>query len=238
MGSLVKAMRKIICLFLSCFASLYGLDHEDRLLLSIEELKENVFSTLPSVFGWCTQEKAQNFIDLVLEVKPQVYVEIGVFGGSSLFPVASALQFLGDGIIIGIDPWDKNETLQYFDPIQDAVDYQWWKNLNFERVYYSYLNLLKRFELEEYCITMKMTAAKAVTKIHSPIDILYIDGNHSQECSLQDVELYLPKVRRGGYIWMNDTLWAARQDAVELLMRHCEIVKIIDSGNCVLFKKR
>ncbi len=203
----------------------------------VDAMKAHVCNILPTLDGWCTKERALNFIDLVLEVKPEVYVEIGVFGGSSFFPVASALKHLQHGIIIGIDPWDKLECIKHFDPIHEQENLQWWGSLNLNYIHYSFLNLLKTHKLEKYSKIIRETSEEAISQIDT-IDILYIDGNHSEECSIQDVNLYLPKVRQGGYIWMNDTLWEQRQIAVDLLLDSCDVVKIIENGNCVLFKKR
>ncbi len=203
----------------------------------VDSLKAKVLAALPSLEGWCSQEKALAFIDLTLEVKPKVYVEIGVFGGRSIFPVASALKFLGQGIVIGIDPWDKVEAIKYYDPVEDQTNLQWWAKVNFYYVYSSYLSMLKKYDLEKFCKTIRASAEEAVSEIES-IDILYLDGNHCEEPSLQDVTLYLPKVKSGGYIWMNDTLWPERQAAAEMLLQECDAVKLIDNGNCILFKKR
>ncbi len=204
----------------------------------IDDLKQYVAKYLPSFEGWCSKEKAFHFIDLVLETRPSRCVEIGVFGGSSIFPVASALKLLDeDGVVIGIDPWDKLECIKYFDPVKDEVDLKWWGNLNLDRIYYSYTNLIRRFNLQDYCLTIRATSKDAVSEIDE-IDILYIDGNHGEEATNLDVQLYLPKVRSGGYIWMNDSLWESRQDALDLLLEECDAVKIIDNGNCILFKKR
>ena len=89
-------MKKILILC-CCFFSLSA----DT---GIDALKQNVQTVLPTLEGWCSKSKANHFIDLILAVKPEVYVEIGVFGGSSIFPVASALKYLGKGVVIGIDP--------------------------------------------------------------------------------------------------------------------------------------
>jgi len=241
LGNLGETMKKIILLFLTAFflfaygeAFACGEVEQEK----IDELKQFVAKYLPSFEGWCSKEKAFNFIDLVMETNPKTCVEIGVFGGSSLFPVASALKLLDqDGIVIGIDPWDKIECIKYFDPVKDEVDLKWWGNLNLDRIYYSYTNLIRRFNLQDYCLTIRATSENAVSEIDE-IDILYIDGNHSEEVTKLDVELYLPKVRSGGYIWMNDAQWESRQEGLDLLLEACDAAKLIENGNCILFKKR
>lgn len=230
-------MKGLIVCFLSLFIPFINAETSTESVQEVNELKTRVCKQLPSLYGWCTAEKAHHFIDLVLDVKPHVCVEIGVFGGSSLFPVASALKFLGQGVVIGIDPWDKLECIQYFDPIEDQAHLEWWGKVNLDHIYISYLNMLKRFQLLDYCITLKMTSAQAAAEIDA-IDILYIDGNHSEINSTQDVSLYLPKVRKGGYIWLDDSLLSDTQKAIDLLLEECAVVKLIDNGNCLLFRKR
>ncbi|MDE3045272.1 MAG: class I SAM-dependent methyltransferase [Verrucomicrobiota bacterium] len=223
-------MKKGFLLLIYCFSFLYA---DAR----VDGLKQRVCNSLSSLEGWCTSEKALNFIDLILEVKPDIYVEIGVFGGRSLLPVASALKFLNHGVVYAIDPWDRFEATRYYDPIHDRTNLEWWDKLNFNYIYSSYLAMLRKYDLERYCITLKMTSEKAVSEIDR-IDILHIDGNHSEEGSIIDVVLYLPKVRSGGYIWMNDASWADRQEAVDVLAKECDVIKILDNGNLVLFRKR
>ena len=221
----------ITCLLLCSFFSLSAAE------LTEQQLKHRICTSLPLIDGWCSQEKALNFIDLVLEVKPQVCVEIGVFGGSSVFPVASTLKFLKQGVLFGIDPWSQAENVRHFNPLEDKANSLWWSKVNFDAIHASYLTMLKKNGLEDYCITLKMTSEKAAAKIEH-IDILYIDGGHSEEAFTTDVALYLPKVRPGGYIWMNDSLWEQTQIAIESLLQECDVVKLIDNGNCILFKKK
>ncbi len=222
-------MKKLALFFVLCFSFLRA--------DGVEDLKQHVCNELYSLHGWCTREKALNFIDLVLEVKPQVCVEIGVFGGRALFPVASTLKYLGQGVVIGIDPWDKIECMKYFEPTDNPQHVDWWGKVDFNFIYRAFLDMLRKYKLEKYCQAMKSTSEKAAPKIET-IDILYIDGNHAEQIALQDVQLYLPKVRQGGYIWMNDTTWTSLQPAVELLTENCDVIKLIDNGNCILFKKR
>lgn len=202
----------------------------------VDDLKKNVSDALPSLHGWCTKEKAFHFIDLILEVKPELCVEIGVFGGRSLFPVASALKFLNRGMVIGIDPWSKEEIIPYFDPVKDLAHINWWNKINMDQIYYGCLSMLSQHKLEDYTMILRTTSEMAAPAIGS-IDILYMDGNHTEAASIQDVKLYLPKVRSGGYIWLNDSLWSSLQSAIDLLFESCEFVRLIDGGNCILFRK-
>ncbi len=217
-------MIKIILVFLT-FGSLFASD-----------LKNHVTSQLPFINGWCSKEKAESFIDLVLSENPEVWVEIGVFGGSSLLPVLSALQFLGKGTAIAIDAWDRFECIRHFDFVQDKEDLRWWANLDLEQIYISFLDLINRNGLQNFCKIVRKSSEAAAQEI-GPIDVLHIDGNHSETASVLDVQLYLPKVKQGGFIWYNDCLWEKRQAALDLLLEECQYVKLIDNGNCILLRK-
>jgi hypothetical protein len=222
-------MGKII-VFLMSVSFLFAQGKEDF-------LKDHVCTLLPSLEGWCSKEKALHFIDLVLEVEPKICVEIGVFGGASIFPVASALKYLGKGVVIGIDSWERSECIKYYDPIEEQTDYKWWGCLDFNYIYESYCSMLRRFSLNEYCITLKSTSEMAAFLIKD-IDILFIDGNASEEVTTLDVQLYLPRLLSGGYIWINNAIWPQKQQAIDLISEECDFVKAIDFGNCLLFRKR
>lgn len=204
---------------------------------SADDLRAEVADYLPEIWGWCSQEKASQFIDLVLEVKPQVCVEIGVFAGASFFPTAATLKYLGEGVAIAVDAWDIVECIRYLNPEEHAKDIRWWARVNMDHIYFAFLNLMRQFELEHTAIVLRMTSQKAASIIGS-IDILHIDGGHFEKSALEDVKSYLPKVRPGGYIWLNDALAAALQPALQLLMEQCDSVKAIDNGHCILFRKR
>jgi hypothetical protein len=56
---------------------------------------------------------------------------------------------------------------------------------------------------------------------------------------LNDVLLYFPKVKEGGYIWLNDADQFNKNLAVAFLMKHCEWVKEKSIGiHWILFKKK
>lgn len=207
-----------------------------------EKHKQSMLHAQPSVHGWCSLEKASIFWDLILEIKPSVCVEIGVYGGSSFFPIASALKYLNRGIVYAIDPWDTFECIRYYDPenldpVSDEHERNYWVRLGIEQFHQYFLNVLSHYQLEKYSVVLRKTSKEAASLI-GPIDFLHIDGNHTDIGAAIDVELYLPKVRPGGYICINDTLWPAMQAAVERLLIDCDPVQLINNGSAILFRKR
>ncbi len=205
----------------------------------IDRLKAEIAAARATIYGWCSAEKLQNFIDLTLEVKPQLCVEIGPYGGASFLPVAYTLKFLGEGMAIAIDPWDFVECIRHLDPFEHEESWRTWLSIPMDVVEHDFQALIRRYKLEDRCITLRMTSEKAAKEIEDDsIDILHIDGDHSEYGSTLDAKLYLPKVRSGGYIWLTDALWKERGDAVDLLLEECDVVKMIDDNTCFLFKKR
>ncbi len=198
-----------------------------------KELELKISSTVPHMPGWCSVEKALAMAELICKTKPDVVVEIGVFGGRSLIPQAMALMELGRslGVIYGIDPWKKESALEgKNDPAND----DWWSKVNLHDVHAKAVEAIWQHGLDAYC-TLLRCPSQACFGMFTDIDILHIDGNHSTEASCRDVRLYLPKVRIGGYIWMDDTDWPTTQAAVKLLEAQCKHVSSV--GACRLYLK-
>lgn len=188
--------------------------------------------------GWCSEEKAEMFMDLVLRENLKVCVEIGVFGGASALPIATALKLQGgEGVIYCVDPWDSEEASRHFDPIKDKENYTYWSRIDFSRIYRGFINTVNVWQLEDQCVVIQADSALAAEDIEDSIDFLHIDGNHSEAISLLDAETYLPKVRSGGYICYNDCLWPERISGLNFLLRSCEVVQYINNKNCILLRK-
>lgn len=193
-------------------------------------------TTPPEVKGWCSQEKTGRLLDLVLETKPKVYVEIGVFEGASLFPVVSALKYLDHGVAVGIDPWDRWEAIRKLDPITQAADLKRWGEVDFSSVSQNCVRVFREHGLLERCVFFKATSIRASVDL-GEIDILHLDGNCSERGLLADLICYLPKVVPGGYIILNDALEPKADFAKEILLESCKVQFSTDSGNCLFFKK-
>ena len=101
--------------------------------------QNKVLSHQAELQGWCTPEKARGMMDLIYEVKPQICVEIGVFGGASIYPTASALKFLKQGKVYAIDPWVNSYCLDGY--ASDDPNYQWWSRVDLNYIHHEFVNL-------------------------------------------------------------------------------------------------
>lgn len=194
--------------------------------------KEWTVWNLPTIPGWCTKTKCTEMMDLIFQVKPDVCVEIGVYGGSSLFPTAVALKYLNKGVVYGIDPWDTAEFSKYSTAYDTHLN--WWRTIDMNSMYQQTMNMVKTNDLQKHCTILRMTSEAAAPLIPS-IDILHIDGTHLDEEDLVHVTQYLPKVKIGGYVWYNG--WSTSPKAYEYVKKTCYIRKVIDTGTCILLEK-
>lgn len=189
------------------------------------EVKQEAFQAMKGMHGWCTENKAGKLIDIIDENKPRVVVEIGVFGGKSLVPMAFALRANGHGKIYGIDPWMNSESIKGM----DGANKDWWYSIDHEAILSGLINDIKRFDLQNQVVLIKSTSQDAPPI--PDIDILHIDGNHSEETSYFDVTKWVPCVRKGGTIIFDDITWGTTTKAVDWLDEHCiKQYEIVDPG--------
>lgn len=225
-------MKKFL-IFLFFFSPLWAND------LSWQLYKEDTLLKLTYIPGFCSQEKAGRLMDFIYEIKPKVCVEIGALGGSTTFPLARALSFLKQGSLAAIDAWENQAFLEGLDA--DDPTNIWWASLNIdmEALYQQLLFFLKLHNLTEYCTTVR-ARSETISPIfaHESIDMLYLDGNISKMGSLRDAELFFPKVKRGGYIWLNLADLETKSKTVAFLMKRCIWIRERSlSNHCLLFKK-
>lgn len=150
--------------------------------------------------GWCTVEKAHLLAGAILTLKAQTVVEIGVWAGRSLIPMALACQEMKFGKVIGIDPWSTEASVAGM----EGPDMAWWKGVSHDDMYRKFLQHLDRFELRDY-VTIHRNRSDEVEPPER-IDLLHIDGNHSEQ-AIRDAERFAPRVRLGGVVFCDDIGW-------------------------------
>ncbi len=174
-----------------------------------ERYKQETLPALSFIEGGCPPEKAKKMMDLIYEAQPKVCVNIGVYAGASIYPTAQALKYQGDGKVFAIDPWTSEDNIL----------------LQFKL-------MLHGFELYDNCEILHMTPANASHFFENgSIDILHIE----KEDALDDLKIFLPKIKSGGYIWLNDKQGAS--EAMRYLHEHCTFDPSHSITNCYLYEK-
>ena len=194
--------------------------------------KAYVKEQLNSIPGWCSPRKAEAMMDVIFKTKPQVCVELGVFGGASLFPTACALKLVGSGVVYGIDAWDPGVSANYFTMGSD--EWVWWTRQDLGGRYIQCDRLMERNKLKRFCVLIKKTFESALSSIPA-IDILHIDATHTPEGDFIDAVPYIQKVKKMGHIWFVGGERSSQ--TYEYLKQRCQVKKVIDGGDCILLQK-
>lgn len=152
--------------------------------------------------GWCTPQKAYALASLVIGTRPEVIVEIGVFGGRSFLPMALALKEIGKGMAIGIDPWSAAASVEGQMHPED-VKY-WGQMIDHEEVYKRFTSEVFKLGLNNMTRVMRLRSDQA--PVPPMINILHIDGNHGEQANA-DARRFAPVVVVGGYAILDDIGW-------------------------------
>jgi predicted O-methyltransferase YrrM len=199
----------------------------------VANTKKQAFGFMDQMEGWCSQEKGSLLIDLVQKVQPQKIVEIGVWGGKSLIPMAAVLRANGKGKIYGIDPWSNVASIE---ETMHPDNKAFWGWIDHEAVMQRLMHNIDAFGLGNQIELIRSTSEDAdpITEI----DILHVDGNHSEKTSYLDVTKWVPLVKSGGWIIFDDMSWYENgvfttAKAVQWLNEHC--IKIAEFNDICLW---
>lgn len=194
---------------------IYDSHYESVVENETTELKNKIFKSMAKLEGWCSETKASILVDMILLTKPEVVVEIGVWGGKSLIPMAYALQTLGKGKAYGIDPWSADASAVGM----DGVNLEWWTKVDHEMIYQGVVKSIKQFGLQKQIVLVRNTSENA--DLIQNIGLLHIDGNHAEETSYLDVTKWVPCVKKGGIIIFDDVNWSTTNSATAWLDENC-----------------
>jgi predicted O-methyltransferase YrrM len=182
--------------------------------------------------GGCGVAKALAVAELMVRFDVRDAIEIGVYRGRSLLPMAEVLKRQGAGKVVGIDPWSMTEALQSEDHELGPVVNEFVRAYPWEQTYAEVRERIDQFGLQEHCELMRLTSAAAAPHIaDASVDLVHIDGNHDREAVERDVRLYEPKLRPGGLLVLDDASWeSVRPTLEELQKRLTPLLRLYDAA--------
>jgi predicted O-methyltransferase YrrM len=134
---------------------------------------------------------------LARSLKPAVAVEIGSARGKSACYVGRALKENGFGKLFAIDPHTHTD----------------WNDENSVDTLGEMRRNIRALRLERQVEVIRDMSSNAAARWMLPIDMLFIDGDHSYEGVKKDWELFMPFVTQFGVVVFHDTMWDLKPDS-------------------------
>ena len=203
----------------------------------MNELRRHVSNALEGIQidfgGGCSVSKGFVMARLIKKYRITDSLDIGVYRGRSLVPQAVAHREYTGGMAYGVDPWLNSEARESGNPaLRYAID-KFVDTTNFQAIYEEVDALIRRLKLDQNCTLIREKSCDAVRYFESKgisFGLIHIDGNHDSERVMEDVSLYLPRLRRGGFVVMDDVSWDSVKSAYAVVSNRLEkIYQRIDS---------
>lgn len=77
-----------------------------------------------------------------------------------------------------------------------------------------YEEVLEMFEDYRNVTVIKAWSHQAAEMIPDDLDFVYVDAEHTYEATIRDIELWLPKIKIGGWLMGDDYSWEGTHEAV------------------------
>lgn len=149
-------------------------------------------------------------------------VEVGALMGRTAFLLLALARRAGLGPVLVVDPWSGEHALQRDSPAAlQELDDEWGDHSRLVQGFllnllpfangrdFNYLRMPSHLGHAQYRERgVAKSEAFSTTRYSQKIAVLHIDGNHDFDAVTQDVALWLPHLVPGGWLILDDYLWA------------------------------
>ena len=161
-----------------------------------------VSAVVSHVEGWLSDEQGRALYHAAAATTGRgAIVEIGSWKGRSTIWLAAAAKRTGR-CVYAIDPHTGSKE----DPVADTLA--------------EFRGNMERACLSDAVRLLTMTSAEAAGVIEDPVELLFIDGDHSYAAVKRDVELWFPRLIEGGVVMFHDVSTASYRGPRRVFRRH------------------
>lgn len=173
-----------------------------------------------AIYGESDLDKLAAMIGIFARTPPGDVVEIGALMGRTAFLLLALARRHRTGSVLVVDPWSAHNARQADSPVAlQEVDQEWDHEclakgfvLNWVPYAGPDMNYLRLPAHEGYAVYRNQGCARSPefgeTRYRGSIAVLHIDGNHDFAAVQDDCALWLPHVLPGGWLILDDYLWA------------------------------
>jgi hypothetical protein len=170
--------------------------------------------------------------ELIVAQGLETIVEIGVYRGRLFLPLAGLMASLRRGTMIGIDPYSPTAAVQT-DVVREGIDLVAWpQTVDWEGIHDEVRAGMARWGTADHSQLLRARSEDVAADFADrPIDLLHVDGNHDRAAVTRDVELFLPHMKPGGILVMDDIAWPSVRPLFEQLRDEYELLfSLVESG--------
>ena len=194
---------------------------------------DKVIAAREHLEGWTYEEKSRYLYDLVLQEKPNIVVEVGVWKGLSLASFCAA-SYTHQCAVFAVDPWSEDAMAEN-GYNQNLSEKQW----QLDSIYNKFLRDFKNLDLDKNLTVYRQTSLEASARFpNGRVDILHLDGAHTEWDSCRDLVAWTPCIKSGGYFIMDDANWDTMKLVQELSKFKYDHVTYLENGKTRVYKKR
>ena len=158
--------------------------------MSLNEARERARRAAAGVEGWLSEAQGEALFDAAAAAQGRgAIVEIGSWKGRSTIWLASGARQAGQQVY-AIDPHAgsrEDATARTFDVFRANI---------------------AAAGLADVVVPLVMTSAAAARQIAQDVEVLFIDGDHSDAGASADGDVWLPRLLDGGTVLMHDVVTA------------------------------
>lgn len=184
--------------------------------------------------GGATTLKVFLLAELIISRELSRVVEIGVYRGRLFLPLARLMFWLKRGEVVGIDPWSAEAAVQHEAELPDIDLVEWPQTVDWEALHDGVRGHIERLGIDERArlIRQRSEDVDLATEFGDvPIDLLHVDGNHDRDAVRGDLDRFLPFMRDGSILVMDDVGWpSVRELYEEVAAEHQVLFRITEGG--------
>lgn len=152
------------------------------------------------VKGFMPQDEGSALFGLARAARPGTWLEIGTYCGKSTVLLAAAARLVGAQVVTvdhhhgseeNQSGWEWHDT-SMVDPRTGRLD----TLPTFRQTYDDHLS--------DVVSAVVATTAQVASWWHTPLDLLFLDGNHTEETGQHDYAAFAPHVAAGGLLLVHD----------------------------------
>ena len=198
---------------------------------------EQALSRIPVDFGGgCSVAKAAVLAELITTHGLDTAVEIGVYRGRSFIPLALAMRAQGHGRAFGVDPYAVEPAMQHDDHgIPLDVIHAFVRDSDWDGIWQSVEEAIDREHVRDFAELLRTTSLNAASRFApGQLGLVHIDGNHDRDSVESDISTWLPRIRPGGFLVLDDASWDSVSPSMRALSASHELILNVDDKHGLL----